>query len=185
MARQQKNPLRELSYEEQQYLEQVSRSRRENASRVARAKVILAVAEGANYTEAAHRVGRRSGDAVGELVERFNQEGIAALNRRHRGGPRIIYGSVQRSKILQAIQNQPDRQTDGTATWSLTTLQRSLREVESDLTKVSTYTLHKVLKESGWSWQKNRSWCETGKVVRKRKAGIVTVVDPDGEAKKP
>lgn len=184
MARQQKNPLRELSYEEQQYLEKVSRSQSENASRVARAKVILAVAEGANYTEAAHRIGRRSGDAVGELVARFNQEGIAALNLRHGGGPRIIYGSEQRSKILQAIQKQPDRQIDGTVTWSLTTFQRSLREAELDLTKVSTYTLHKVLREAGWSWQKNRSWCETGKFVRKRKPGVVTVVDPDTEAKK-
>jgi len=184
MARQQKNPLRELRDEEQQYLEKVSRSQRESASRVARAKMLLAVAEGANYTEAAHCVGRRSGDAVGELVKRFNQEGIAALNLRHGGGPRIIYGSEQRSKILQAIQNQPDRQTDGTATWSLTTLQRSLREEEADLAKVSTYTLHKVLRESGWSWQRNRSWCETGKVVRKRKAGVETVIDPDGEAKK-
>jgi hypothetical protein len=42
-----------------------------------------------------------------------------------------------------------------------------------------------VLKEAGWSWQKNRSWCETGKVARKRKAGVVTVIDPDAEAKKP
>lgn len=184
MTRQQKNPLRELTDEEQQYLEKVSRSQSESTSRVARAKLILAVAEGVNYTEAAHRIGRRSGDAVAKLVERFNQEGIAALNLRHGGGPRIIYGSEQRSKILQTIQKQPDRQTDGTATWSLVTLQRSLREEESDLTKVSTYTLHKVLRESGWSWQKNRSWCETGKVVRKRKVGVVTVVDPDAEAKK-
>jgi transposase len=184
MTRQKKNPLRELTDEEQKYLEKVSRSQSESASRVARAKLILAVAEGANYTEAAHRIGRRSGDAVAELVERFNQEGIAALNLRHGGGPRIVYGSEQRSKILQTIQRQPDRQIDGTATWSLATLQRSLREQESDLTKVSTYTLHKVLRESGWSWQKNRSWCETGKVVRKRKVGVVTVVDPDAEAKK-
>lgn len=146
---------------------------------------MLAVAAGCNYTDAAHSVGRRSGDAVGKLVARFNEAGIAALNVRHGGGPSIVYGSEQRSKILKAIQKQPDRQADGTATWSLTTLQRSLREQESDLAHVSTYTLHKVLQESGWSWQTNRSWCETGKVLRKRKAGVVTVVDPDAEAKKP
>jgi transposase len=184
MTRQQKHPLRELSGEEQQYLEKVSRSQRESASRVVRAKILLAVSEGLNYTDAAHRVGRRSGDAVGKLVARFNTEGIVALNVRHGGGPRIVYGSEQRSKILQAIQQEPERLTEGTATWSLATLQRSLREEESDLAKVSTYTLHNVLKESGWSWQKNRSWCETGKVVRKRKAGVVNVVDPDSEAKK-
>jgi len=184
MTRQQKHPLRELTPEERQYLEKISRSQSESASRVIRAKLLLAVAEGFNYTEAAHRVGRRSGDAVGKLVARFNEEGIAALNLRHGGGPSIVYGSEQRSKILEAIQKQPDRQTDGTATWSLTTLQRSLRAGESDLAKVSTYTLHKVLKESGWSWQKNRSWCETGQVIRKRKSGVVKVVDPDAEAKK-
>lgn len=184
MTRQQKHPLRELTPEEQQYLEKVSRSQSESASRVVRAKLLLAVAEGFNYTDAAHRVGRRSGDAVGKLVARFNQEGIAALNLRHGGGPRIVYGIEQRSKILQTIQQQPERLTDGTATWSLTTLQQSLRKEEPELAKVSTYTLHKVLNESGWSWQKNRSWCETGKVVRKRKSGMVTVVDPDAEAKK-
>lgn len=184
MTRHQKNPLRDLTCEEQQYLEKISRSQSESASRVVRAKLVLAVAEGFNYTDAAHSVGRRSGDAVGKLVARFNQAGIAALNLRHGGGPKIVYGSEQRSKILEAIQKQPDRGAEGTATWSLTTLQRSLREQESDLAKMSIYTVHKVLKESGWSWQKNRSWCETGKVMRKRKAGVVEVVDPDSEAKK-
>jgi transposase len=185
MTRHQKHPLRDLTAQEQQYLEKVSRSQRESVSRVVRAKILLAVATGQNYTDAAHSVGRRSGDAVGKLVARFNQEGIAALNLRHGGGPSIVYGSEQCAKILQAIQHPPDRQTDGTATWSLTTLQRSLREKESDLAKVSTYTLHKVLKESGWSWQKHRSWCDTGTVVRKRKTGVVHVVDPDAAAKKP
>jgi len=184
MTRQQKHPLRELTSEERQFLEKVSRSQSESFSRTVRAKLLLAVAEGFNYTDAAHRVGRRSGDAVGKLVARFNAEGIVALNLRHGGGPSIVYGSQQRSKILAAIQKQPDRQTDGTATWSLTTLQRRLRAEESDLAQVSTYTLHKVLKESGWSWQKHRSWCATGKVMRKRKAGVVEVVDPDAEAKK-
>lgn len=184
MTRHQKHPLRDFTLEEKQYLEKVSRSQSESASRVVRAQLLLAVAEGHNYTEAAHSVGRRSGDAVGQLVARFNEEGIVALNLRHGGGPKIVYGSEQRSKILQTIQQQPDRLTDGTATWSLTTLQRSLREEEPELAQVSTYTLHKVLKASGWSWQKHRSWCETGKVVRKRKAGVVNVVDPDAEAKK-
>lgn len=184
MSRHQKNPLRSLTPEEQQYLDKVSRCQSESAGRVARAKILLAVAEGDNYTDAARSVGRRSGDAVALLVARFNQEGMAALNCRHGGGPRIVYGSEQRSKILQAVQRQPERLTDGTATWSLMTLQRSIREQEPELAKVSTYTLHKVLKESGWSWQNSRSWCETGKVLRKRKAGVVTVVDPDAEAKK-
>jgi hypothetical protein len=185
MTRHQKDPLRPLTAEEVTYLESVSRSYSDSASRVIRAKILLAVARGCNYTEAAHSVGRRSGDAVGALVSRFNQEGIVALHPRHGGGPKIVYGSEQRSKILQAIQCSPDRLSDGTATWSLSTLQRRLREQEPELARVSTYTLHQVLTEAGWSWQNNRSWCETGSVLRKRKAGVATVVDPDTEAKKP
>ncbi len=49
---------------------------------------------------------------------------------------------------------------------------------------MSRETLLIVLHEAGWSWQKDRSWCETGKVKRVRKAGIVEVTDPDAEAKK-
>jgi hypothetical protein len=71
MTRQQKHPLRELNPEERQYLEKISRSQSESASRVIRAKLLLAVAEGFNYTDAAASVGRRSGDAVGKLVARF------------------------------------------------------------------------------------------------------------------
>ena len=184
MTRHQKDPLRSLTAEEVEYLESVSRAYSDRASRVTRAKILLAVDRGCTYTEAAHCVGRRSGDAVSVLVSRFNQEGIAAVNPRHGGGPHVLYGSEQRSKILQTIQRPPDRLSDGTATWSLSTLQRCLRKQEPELARVSTYTLHQVLKNAGWSWQTNRSWCETGSVLRKRKTGVVTVVDPDAEAKK-
>lgn len=42
---------------------------------------------------------------------------------------------------------------------------------------VSRETLLKTLHEAGWSW------CETGKVLRKRKAGIVEVTDTEAEQK--
>lgn len=165
-------------------LKKISRAQSETASRVTRAKIILAVAEGYSYTDASHRVGRRSGDAVAKLVARFNQEGMAALNPQHGGGPAIVYDNLQREKILQTIQGQPERLKDGTGIWSLSTLQKKLKKIDPAFATVSTYTIHKVLKESGWSWQKNRSWCETGHVLRQRKTGVVMVVDPDAEAKK-
>src|SRR3954449_7439585 len=34
------------------------------------------------------------------------------------------------------------------------------------------------------SWQKSRTWCDTGVVVRKRKWGVFMVSDPDAGAKK-
>jgi len=41
-----------------------------------------------------------------------------------------------------------------------------------------------VLREAGLSWQQSRTWCDTGSVQRRRKSGVVTVRDPDTEAKK-
>ena len=61
--------------------------------------------------------------------------------------------------------------------------QRHLRE-QAEFSKISTYTLWKVLHEAGWSWQSSRSWCQTGQVKRRRKSGIVEVTDPDSQAKK-
>jgi hypothetical protein len=59
-----------------------------------------------------------------------------------------------------------------------------LRKAPDGLPKVSTFTIGQVLHEAGYTYQANRTWCPTGKVVRKRKAGLVTVTDPDTEPKK-
>jgi hypothetical protein len=184
MTRRQKDPLRALTDEEQAALERLSRSQSEPASHVARAKALLAVAAGQPYTAAAHAAGRRSGDAVAHLVTRFNQHGLAAMVPGHGGGPAPTYSVAERTRILAEVRRTPDRERDGTATWSLMTLRRALRTAPDGLPKVSTGTIRAVLIDAGWTWQRSRSWCETGTAQRKRKSGIVTVVDPDAEAKK-
>jgi transposase len=79
----------------------------------------------------------------------------------------------------------PERARDGTATWSLTTLRDALRRAKDGLPGISTYTIGRVLHAAGYSWQKGRSWCETGVVVRQRKhTGLVTITDPDAAAKR-
>ncbi|MGB6846649.1 MAG: hypothetical protein WBG05_00425 [Thermoanaerobaculia bacterium] len=59
MTRRMKDPLRPLTDEEREVLEQISRARSEPASHVARAKALLAVADGQSYTAAARAAGRR------------------------------------------------------------------------------------------------------------------------------
>ena len=127
MGRQRKEALRELSEKERQYLERVSRSGSAPASHVARAKVILAVADGQKYQEAARTAGRKSRHAVAQLVGRYNQEGVRAIEPRHGGWPVVEYGEAEKERILREVRREPDREVDGTATWSLKTLQRALR----------------------------------------------------------
>ena len=182
MSRRQKEPLRPLTPQERTLLEQLSRSRSEPASHVMRARALLAVADGKSYTGAARQVGYALGDSVAQLVARFNKEGVEALVSRHGGGPPILYRVTEREQILSEARRRPDREQDGTATWSLSTLQKSLRK--KGLPTLSTYTIWCVLHEAGISFQKNRSWEPTGTALRKRKSGIVPVTDPDAEAKK-
>jgi hypothetical protein len=184
MTRRQKDPLRPLTPEERAALERLSRSQAEPASHVSRAKALLAVAAGHNYTAAAHAAGRRSGDAVAHLVTRFNQHGVAAIVPGHGGGPPPTYTVAERNRILQEARRTPERETDGTATWSLMTLRHALRTAPDGLPHVSAGTIRAVLIDAGWSWQRSRSWCETGTAQRKRKSGNVIVIDPDSEAKK-
>lgn len=75
MTRRKKAPLRSLSDEEQTQLKKLRRSQSQPTTSVLRAKAILAVAEGYDYTSAAQLVGLRSGDTVSKWVSRFNIEG--------------------------------------------------------------------------------------------------------------
>jgi transposase len=184
MSRRQINPLRPLTAEERTHLERVSRAHAASAAAVVHAKALLAVATGQSFTAAARTIGRRSGDAVGQLVARFNQYGLAAVEPGHGGGQPKRYTTAEQERILREVRRAPDREADRTATWSLTTLQRALREAPDGLPTVSTFTIWSVLHDAGFGWGTDRSWCETGTALRKRKSGTVTVHDPDATAKK-
>src|SRR5262249_3049786 len=184
MSRRKKDPLRALSAEERTEVERLSRSGREPAAVVAHATAVLAVANGASYTVAALAAGRRSGDAVAHLVARFNRAGLEALYARHGGGPAAHYTRVERERIWAEARRTPEHEPDGTAAWSLVTLQRALRRAPDGLPQVSTYTIWCVLTEAGWSGQRTRTWCPTGHAVRLRQRGRVQSTDPDAEAKK-
>jgi transposase len=184
MSRLPQEPLRALSAEERSQLEHVSRSLTMPADQVIHAKERLAVVDGHTFTEAAKLAGRKSGDAVAHLISRFNREGLPALETRHGGGPPFRYTAVECERILREFRRVPDRRLDGTATWSLVTLQRALRRAPDGLAQVSTHTIGCVLHEAGYTWQQDRTWCQTGKALRVRKSGTVEVTDPDACAKK-
>jgi transposase len=184
MTRRIKEPLRTLAEEERNWLERISRSHHEPAAHVARAKEILAVAAGQSYTKAAQMAGRKSGDAVSQLVVRFNHEGIASIQPKHGGGPKVKYSAIEREQVLSKVRSKPDPEKDGTNTWSLSTLQKALRKADAGLVEISTERIWVILQEAGFRWQQSRSWCETGQVVRRRKRGVVTVTDPDATPKK-
>jgi transposase len=184
MSRRKKDPLRPLTEPERLELTRISRSQAAPAVHVARATMILAVARGDDYQQAATAAGRRSGDAVSHLVARFNAEGLAALSPRHGGGQPRTYDQASRERILREVRREPTPQADGTATWSLSTLKGSLRSAPDGLPRIATSTIWQVLHEAGLSYQQGRTWCPTGVALRKRVSGTVVVIDPDAGPKK-
>lgn len=184
MPRPQNDPLRRLTTAERRELGRLRRSRSAPAAEVARAALVLLVGDGHTYQDAARAVGRKSGDAVAHLVARFNREGLAAVTPRHGGGRAPTYDTAARDRILREVARAPTPEADGTATWSLSILRRVLRSAPDGLPRVSTFTIWWVLREAGYSFQRTRTWCPTGRAVRKRKSGRVTVTDPDAGAKK-
>lgn len=182
MATAQKEGLRRLTTVERTALARLRQATSERVDRVRRATALLAVADGAPFTAAAQRAGYRSGSAVTALVRRFNRAGLAALGIGAGRGRQPTYDATARARIVATAQRQPERKADGTATWSLSTLQRALRR--DGLPQVGATTIRRVLADAGSSYQKTRTWCPTGTAERKRKAGVVTVTDPQTEQKR-
>ncbi|WP_143393020.1 helix-turn-helix domain-containing protein [Fimbriiglobus ruber] len=184
MPRRQKNPLRPLTAEERAELTALSHAQSAPAIEVTRATLLLLVSGGQAYQCAADTVGRKSGDAVAHLVARFNTDGLAAVTPRHGGGRVSIDDADARNRILREARRTPTPQHDGTATWSLTLLRKALRTAPDGLPRVSTYTIWRVRHDAKFTFQRTRTWCPTGQAIRKRKAGVVTVTDPETESKK-
>ena len=178
----QREPLRKLSRSERTALERMVRRNNVRVDVVRRASALLAVARTGVFIHAAHEAGLHSGTTVADLVARFNRRGLAALRIATGRGRRATYSASERARIVATAQRQPNRRTDGTATWSLSTLRRSLRR--AGLPRVGTSTIRRVLQDAGSSYQRTRTWCPTGTAQRKRKSGVVTVIDPNTEEKR-
>ena len=178
----QKEPLRALSQQEERELQRIVKATSERVDVVKRARALLAVKAGKAYTQAAREAGLKSGDSVSQLVARFNERGLPALQIAAGRGRKASYTPQQRRRILQEVQREPDRKADQTATWSLSRLQRALRK--SDLPHIARETIRQTLHEAGYSSQQSRTWCRTGYALRKRKAGTVTVYDEQTPEKK-
>jgi len=178
----QREALRRLSRAERAALQRIAKSTSERVDQVRRATALLAVARTGVFIHAAREAGLHSGTTVADLVARFNRHGLAAVRIARGRGRRSTYAASARAQIVATAQRSPNRRTEGTATWSLSTLQRTLRR--GSFPTLGTSTIRRVLQDAGSSYQRTRTWCPTGTAQRKRKAGVVTVVDPQTEVKR-
>jgi len=182
MGRRPREPLRPLTPDEQEGLERLIKAESARRDQVRRALALQAVAEDLSYIQAAERAGYKDEESVSRLVRRFNQRGLGALRIAAGRGRKITYGPVERGRVVALAQRTPDREEDGTATWSLSTMERAMRQ--GGLPRIGGTTIRRVLRAAGSSYQRTRTWCPTGTAVRTRKEGAVRVTDPHTEKKR-
>ena len=183
MGAMQKERLRPLTIAEQRELRAIAKASSERVDRVQRATALLAVAGGADVL---------GGGAGGRLSEHRARSRIWCGGsigpgwRRWRSRPGAVGGrpTTRRRGPGSWRRRSGHRigRCDGTATWSLSTLERTVRR--EGLPRVGATTIRRVLHDAGSSYQRTRTWCPTGTAQRKRKAGVVQVVDPQTEEKR-
>lgn len=182
MARTRKEQLRLFTAQEQEMLTRMASAPTARVDGMRRATALLAVTRGQTFSAAAQEAGVRSASTVANLVQRFNAHGLAALHTGAGRGRKARYDTAARARIVATAQRAPDRKLDGTGTWSLSTLERTLRR--EGLPTLGATTIRRVLQDAGSSYQKTRTWCPTGTAQRKRKSGTVSVTDPLTEEKR-
>lgn len=182
MAQPQKHPLRPLSVQEECELRRIVKASSERVDVARRARALLAVAAKQPFPQAARVAGFKEARSVSELVERFNAHGLAALVIAAGRGRKPTFTSEQQARIIAEVRRPPDREVDQTATWSLMTLRRALRQ--TDLPEIAAETIRQVLHEAGYSYQRTRTWVRTGYALRVRQSGTVTTYDPQTPEKK-
>jgi len=158
----------------------VAKASSERVDTAKRAKALLAVAESKTFTQAGICAGL-SHEGVSQLVERFNQRGLAVLVIARGRGRKPTYEPEERERVIQEMQRQPDRLIDQSATWSLKLLERALRK--ETLPHIGATTIGRILHEEGYSLQQDRTWGYTGTTLRVRKKGVYRVRDPHMQKK--
>lgn len=111
MGTQQKVFLRKLTKQEETLCERVKASS-ERVDVVRRAQALLAVAQGCSFTKAGKRSGM-SRQGVSQLVERFNQRGLAVLSIAAGRGRKAIYTSVFCKRCSAPLIVKPIRRRPG------------------------------------------------------------------------
>ena len=182
MAPRQREGLRGVTAAERAALARVQQATSGRHDAVQRATALLAVAGGASFAAAARLAGYAGGSTVQALVKRFNARGLVALTIAPGRGRQRTYDAATRAQVVALAQRSPDRKVDGTATWSLSTLARAVQRELCPAPK--SRTIAQILRDAGGSYQKTRTWCPTGTAERKRKDGVVRVVDPLTEVKR-
>lgn len=122
--------------EQRSELSRWAQSRTLPAGDVFRARLILALADGASYSEIMRTL-QTTAPTIARWKQRFEEQGMAGLDPRHKGSqPRVANAAVQ-AKIARKTQQKP---TDGSTHWSCRKMAQALGLSKSTVQRVWAQT---------------------------------------------
>jgi transposase len=122
----------EITDDQRRELNRWAQSRTLPAGDVFRARLILALAEGASYSEIMRAL-QTSAPTISRWKQRFEQNGIAGLDARHKGSqPRVATAQVQ-ARIARKTLQKP---SDGSTHWSCRKMAEALGVSKSTVQRV-------------------------------------------------
>ena len=153
------------------------------AAEVQRRPPLLPIVAGASYTAAARLVGHSHNQTISAWVSRFNREGLSAVPRTMAAGR----GSAM--ALRRSSASWPSGRVHPSADrWHRHLVVEPAAEGSAPSPggpAAGQPVHHRAHPARGrLSWQKSRTWCETGVALRNRKHGMVRVSDPDAAVKK-
>jgi transposase len=147
--------LRPLTPDEQTAVQRLARSRTASARLVERAQIVWAASQGEPVTAIAHRLGldRRT---VAVRLQRFNEQGLAALEDAPRSGRPPTYTQEQVGLVIALALTKPASLGLPFACWTLDRLQAYLHEERGIGIKRSR--IDEILLAEGLRWRSHETW---------------------------
>jgi transposase len=146
--------LRELTAEEASAVESLARSRTAAARRVERARIVWRASRGETPPTIAETLGL-SAETVRRRIRRSN-EGLAALEDRHRSGRPATYSPDEVAAVIAAALTDPRRLGLPFASWTLDRLAAFLREHKGIAMRRSR--IDEILLQEGLRWRRQETW---------------------------
>ena len=140
-------PIPKCSDKDRKSLEELARSRTEEARIVERAKIVLKCLEGEKVHKIAQDLQIRPNTVI-EWRRRFEEKGIEGLKDRPRSGKPVTYDAAFRENVLKTLELPPP---PGQARWDGPAVAKHL--------DTSVDAVWRVLRKEGICLSRQRSWC--------------------------
>jgi transposase len=159
---------RRLTDAEGQTLRRIVRRGKHDSLRVRRALIVMASASGTTVQAIAGLV-QADEDTVREVIHRFNQLGLGALDPQWAGGrPRLI-SAEDEAFIVQTATTRPERLGRPFTHWSTRKLAGYLADNPVRVVAVGRKRLRQLLRHHKISFQRTRTWKESSDPERAAK----------------